>query len=324
MRYLLLACIPPLFLIIKKHISWPIAYFYCYVLFFFILRNYPITECFMLILISATLFFGGYLAHFSQKKLGFWLVCAGSIQAVIAIFQRFGVHILFTPNEAWGMYLATGTMGHNTVLGPLLVACLAPALWMRNYVCAAIILCAALLCSSSMTFASLGFVLWVFYWYRTSNFWACISAYLCVIVGAILWISFPNMEIFGTSGRVPIWIAAIEAFKSAWIVGHGLTYWPLVYLPQKVGLQGDLAWIHIHSDYLEILVAYGVSLFIPLLYAIYQFVSRFKPSWPHAVCGAILINALANFPFQIVPIALIFIVCWAYCAKNSQSSDTLS
>jgi hypothetical protein len=283
----------------------------------FVLRNYPIMGSLYMLLLPAVLAIGVYFSGYDRSKFGMWLSYLGLIQAVIAIFQVCGVHLLFTPREAWAQNLATGLMGHNTVLGPFLVCCFAPALWQRRYLTASVLFLAAALSDSSMTYASLGFVLWAYYWHRSGPKMAAYSAYLGFTALCLIYALFPSLGVFGLSGRAHIWAQAVTAWKSAWLFGHGAGSWEYVLSPKLVGLVGGtMRWPQIHNEYLECLVAFGVALFVPLMLAIGQFSKRFKPTWHHAICGALLINAAGNFTFQIPTLALIFIVSWMYSAQD--------
>ena len=310
-RYLLISLTPVLFFFFKKHVHWSLAFYASLIFGNWVFRHYLLLEQFSLILTFSVLAFAYYVAKFPKEKVGKYLVYVGLFGAVIGIMQHFEIHAFFIPKEKWAKHLATGLMGHNTVLGPFLVACLAPALWQKRYITAAILFLACLFTKSSMTYAALGAVCFMFGWkmYGFKPVFKVATALTLLAICGYFSEYFP--ELFSLSGRQAIWPHAIGLFLDNPVWGGGSGAW-LNYSQTKLGLVGGLWWPQIHSDWLEVLVAYGLVGTLPLLFAIGQFIYKLKPDWPHAVCVALLVNAMANFPFQIASIALIFTVSWMY------------
>lgn len=98
--------------------------------------------------------------------------------------------------------------------------------------------------------------------------------------------------------------------------GSGVGSWATHYMPKYaldlVKAFGDTIPLQMHCDPLDFLIEYGAVSALIMLACIVRFIVNFRPNWTSAVCVAILVNSLGNFPLCLVNIAVIFVVCWAF------------
>lgn len=320
-RYMLFALVPVAYIFFKRHLHWAPALFFSMMLFQWVLRSYTIMGGFKVILVLATLSFAAVLAKQDPSSLGKMLIFPGVLQASYAILQKLNVHLLFTPNEVWAKTMASGTMGHETILGPMLVCCLAPALWYRYRISAALMVTAIICTGSTMGVLSMVAVLLTFLWHKTSfkTAFSCglIFCSLLIALYFVPWARVENNDFYSITGRGPVWASAWRGFQQHWFFGGGPGYWMGTWMPRDLGVLGSMhVALQVHCDPLELLVEYGLVTFLPLLWALWRFCNSFRPTWHHAVVAGILVNSLGNFPMQIVPIALIFIVAWVYSNRE--------
>lgn len=313
-RYLLYGCCPILFIFLKDRLTWAPAFFGSLALFSFVSHHYLYYGAFPLVLITACLLFSAYVVKFDKETFGKILMYSGLAQAFLAIYQGL-----------WIKWYTVGLMGHETVFGPFVVAALAPALWNSRWIISVILMVAALCTGSSMTILSLSVLLLVFIWSRYGIKSSIgVGSIGCVVIG-LLYLFLPELNLFSFNGRYFIWDFGIRAFKESPWFGSGIGSWSGNFL-QKYKDEILLQFryhvpFQLHSDYLQFLVEYGITPFIVLLYSLVQFVVSFRPTWTHAVCAAILVNALASFPFYIMPLAVIFVVCWTYSMREAYSGE---
>lgn len=309
-RYLFLALVPVAFFSLRKNLSWPIAYFGALALANWTMNSYFLLGCFPLILIFAVLFFSQYLAQLHENMFANVLMWSGFLQALLSLWQTFGMD-----------WYAVGLYGHETLLGPFLVAALAPALWRGYWKTAAVILAGALCTRSSMSYASLATLLLVFIWHRIDFKMAFAVAFSALGIMAVGYQLSPSSELFQTTGREFIWGFGWKAFLEHPYFGSGIGSWVGVYLPKYAQEILEKFRTHVpfqlHNDYLDFLLEYGFVPALPLLAGLAQFFRYFRPTWTHAVCLAFLVNAGANFLLCISSLALIFVVCWAFSWKSS-------
>lgn len=309
-RYLFLALVPIAFFSLRDTLTWPIAAFAAVALANWTLNNYFLLGAFPLILIFAVLLFANYITHFDKDLFALVLMVSGVIQGSLAVWQALGME-----------WYAVGLMGHETLLGPFLVAAIAPALWGKHWKSAAVMAAAILCTKSSMSYASFAALLSVFLWHRFS------LQVAVTIVGVTLfglgtgYLMHADSEWYSPTGRQFMWGFGWDAFKKAPLFGSGIGSWVGVHLPNYAAQILTEFRTHVpfqlHNDYLDFAVEYGVLPGIPLLAGIVQWLRFFKPTWMHAVCLAFLVNAGANFLLCISSLALIFVVCWVYSWKDS-------
>lgn len=279
-----------------------------------------ITGAFSFILTFAIFSFACFLLTYPKEFIAKVLIYIGFLQAIIGNLQAYNIHLIFEPEEEWARHVASGLTGHPTVFAIFMCCCLAPALWNRQYLIAGTMALSIVNANSSMGFASLGVVIWFFIWHVAKLRIALATLLTAALTTAGLYFFYPEWGIWGITGRQVVWGFGVKAVENAPYFGSGYGSWIQQYLPRYVDAILDQYKSHIpfqlHSDYLEVLVEFGVFGVGLLAFPLVQFLLKLRPTWHHAVCAAVLVNALANFPFQIVPIALIFIVSFVYSMEG--------
>lgn len=320
-RYIFLALVPLIFFFFKKHLHWVFGYFASLYFFYWVMGNYSVYATLPMICIMAVSCLSIYLVNKPIDKFADILVLSGVFQSIVAAFQSDGVHFLFQPTDGWGVFAATGTYGHPTILGPFLVCALAPALWRKQYPFAFIIFVGIILCKSSMTLGALASVLLIFLWHKKGFKFAALIASSLIASGIFLFTAYPGLTLFSTTGRWAIWEKFPEAFNEAPLFGSGVGMWIGKFAPRWYEHFLGKFQVHIpfelHNDVMEFLVQFGIVPFIPIFFALCGFFRRLKPTWPHAVCVALLLNAQGNFPLQIATIAMVFCVSFVWAERFS-------
>lgn len=323
-RWMFFALAPITFFWVKEKLHWTIGFYAAYLLLSFVMWDYPIVGVMSILLGFGVIFFSAFMVTLEEDFIAKLLVVSGTFQAMVAILQWQGIHFLFQPAEAWGLNLTTGTYGHNTILGPFLACCLAPALWKKQWVPALFMTFACAISKSTMTIGSLAAIYMIYLWYRTSfnvAFYLALMSALALAVGFMLTpVEHHEGDYFySMNGRAMFWGAGWKAFLEAPFFGGGPGSWVGKYTEKYIGTyQRTMRVWQLHNDYLEYLVEYGAVPFAILFAGLVVFIKKFKPTWTHAVCAALLVNALGNFPFQIVPLALLFIVCFVYSNRANK------
>lgn len=314
-RWLALFLVPVVFGFLNKKLTWAPAFFGSLALFSWVTHDYLIYANFPLTLIFIVLGAACFIVDLSEDAWGRLLVVSGAFQSITAILQYFGIYYIFTPTKESEFFIPVGFMGHESVLGSLLVAAICPALWRKNYVAAALMAVAIVVSYSQMAWASFGAVLVLFLWH-TVNFRAALGLVVAGLVAfaGVLFL-LPNSPALSFHGRLFIWPFGIRAIAENPIFGGGIGSWAGSYIPlYKDEILKEFNYhlpYQLHCDYLDFIVEYGLAAFAVLGVALAQFIREFRPTWLHAVCAALLVNSLGNFPLCLPPTALIFVVCWA-------------
>lgn len=318
-RWLALSLVPVTFVTFRRHLSWAPAYFGALAVFSFAINDYRQFSCFPLLLILGTLVMSCVLVKQGEDFFARSLMIMGAFQAGIAILQTLGVHLIFTPVLEKEYYNAVGLIGHATILGPTLVAALCPALWRKHYLLSALIIAAILATKSSMTYASLVAVVLIYLWRARGVAWAFGGAALILAAAAAAYLLYPQGNAWRMTGRAVLWEYGWRAFMENPLWGFGPGSWMGIFLPRykREFVQiFETQWPkQLHNDYMEFLIDYGILPALPLLVALGQFLRGFRPTWTHAICVGLLVNAGANFPLCLPPTAMILVVAWAYCFK---------
>lgn len=316
-RWIFVVLCPLIFSEIKERLHWTLGFYAAYALFSWTINDYPIAGIMSLVVTFGVIAMTTLLIKLDVDVLACMLISFGVFQAIVALGQWFGVHVLFVPNESWGQFLPVGTYGHNTILGPFLTGCLAPALWKRKYLFAALITFVCIISKSTMTIGSLTVVYLLFIWYKTSFKVTLALAFLGIVslVSGYFLSGGGGLgdrtggDFYAFNGRAQFWRAGWNAFKEAPYFGGGIGSWVGKYTLKYIGVYQDTLVLQLHNDYLEYLVEYGAVPFTILFGGLVEFIYSFRPTWYHAVCCAILVDAAGNFPFQIASISLLFCVC---------------
>lgn len=326
LRILLLTACLPLFFYTRNHAGNFIALFAAYQFGSWVSHHYQLYGTWDIIVTPATIAVAIYLtSNLKEKTFAAALTWAATFQAVYGILQANGVYPLFKVLEKHGLFKPIGTAGQETLLGCFLIAALPAALWTKRYWQAALITICCIYTKSSMTYAGLGLVLFIYSvsLSRNPKVFALKAVFVsAAILGSILlylyfyhywtwfyWLMDPN-------GRPFVWGKAWEAFLVNPIFGGGPGYWAGRYQPENNIFLNGLRPKSVHNEYLELAVEYGLIGVALLLGAMRTFIAKFRLSWHHITCVAIFFNALANFPVHQVATALIFMVAWVYSIRG--------
>jgi len=319
-RFCLLALVPVSFVFFSKRLHWSAGLIGATVLGSWVIHDYQALGMISLILIFACLSLASAIVQLPKELFAKVLIISGLIETVICLLQRVGIHFLFHPAYQRDMHEMVGTYGNRTILGPFLVACLAPALWERKWWAVIPMTLAIALLHSTLTFAAFAAVFLLYVWHACGPLRAIVFGWVGFLAIALAVFHYPKFSGFDFDGRLQMWSAGISAVKQAPWFGAGIGAWQQIYLPQYgAGLLkvfGDTVPRQLHCDALDFAVEYGLVPLAILGIALAQFVRNLKPTWHHAVCAGLLINSLGNFPFAIISIALIFTVCWAHSMKQ--------
>lgn len=319
-RYSLLLLVPVVFEFFRRRLHWAPAFVGAMALASWVLHDFKILAELPLIEILGCLSLACFIVRYPSKNFATILILSGCFQAVVSLLQWQGIHPWAVPAEKKDWFEMVGTYGHRTVLGPFLVACLAPALWERRWAAALLILVTISMLHSTMTFAALGTLFLVWAWRFMSPLWSILLGYFGAIgLGIALYLA-PHFSGFDPDGRLYMWSAGLEAVKECPLFGSGIGGWAQVHLPKYgPGLLkafGDTIPVQLHSDPLDYAVEFGLPALAVLLAAFAQFVWRFRATWCHAACAALLVNSLGNFPFAIISIALVFVICFTFSMRD--------
>lgn len=311
---------PVLFFFFKPRLGFAPAYFAALACFSFVTHDFMLYGAFPLMVIVASL---AVAAVINAQGEGFFprlLIWSGAFQAVLALLQWAGVYILFTPARPQDYFIPVGYMGHETVLGPFLVACMAPALWRKRWILAGLMGAAAALTFSSMTWGCLGVLGLIWLWHLRGP---ALPAALVALGGLALsglYYLFPEHPLLSFNGRWAMWPYGWKAFQAAPWFGSGIGSWAgkhlVAFKAELVAAFQTTVPVHLHCDPLDFLVEYGALPGLPLVASLARFLRNFRPTSDHAICAVILVNCLANFPFCMPPLAIIFMVSWARSGRS--------
>lgn len=271
------------------------------------LNNYPIHAIEELLIpfgcMSVTIFLSRYPKIFIAKLFVYFAV----LQAVYGLLQVLDIQLFYGVVEPWFQRTPLALMGQHTVLGAFLAACLAPAIWYAMWPCAAIIAVCILFTGSSMAYASTWVVITLFVAHRFRIRHAVYMQIKLLVFVAALIVFAPKSELFNFHERWDLWAAGIRAFlENPWF-GGGPGYWPGYWQPRFFPVVNNHTPDNLHAEWLKLLVEYGLFGAVIVCAGLAQFLNRFRLTWHHAICCAIIVNAMANFPLHIVPIGILFL-----------------
>lgn len=318
-RYLFLVAGGALFVYLRKHLTFGPAAFACMAVWSYALHDFLYYAGMPLLMVLTVMGVAVAVVKAGPKLLAKMLIVSGTLQAGYAFLQLMGIQLFYTPLNPEHMTLPVAMWGHETVLGPFLVACLCPALWGRSWVAAGLMTVVAVSTGSSMTLAALGAVYLVFLgqWAPARGLVVMVLAGVGAIGAAVL--LEPDLELLNVNGRGVIWKYGWEAFMANPWFGSGIGSWAGEWLAKFANIYAiELRSMpkQMHMDALDFLVEYGVVGALPLAAAGGLFLRNFRPTWTHAVCVGLGVNSLANFPLCLPPLAVIFVACWALSVRS--------
>jgi O-antigen ligase len=273
------------------------------------LKGYPEHGTEHLISLAAACLVAEWLSR-DEEQCAKWLTYFGLFEAVFGLAQFMGWNPWGYANE-WELYKPSGTFGQETILGAFLVAALAPALFSRRFFAALPIFLCAVATKSTMTVLSSAAVvgLWIIAEFGLVAFSAIFGAFF---VAATLFLNLhPYSEWGNFNGRIRFWDFAINKWLERPIFGFGPGSW----LPEAPVFQ--LRLTHVHNEFLEFLTEYGSIGGAIGLWALWDFVRSYKPTWHHALCVGLMVNAIGNFPFHIASTGVIFLTGWLLSVRGA-------
>ncbi|MCL4504067.1 MAG: O-antigen ligase family protein [Deltaproteobacteria bacterium] len=185
-------------------------------------------------------------------------------------------------------------------------------------------------------FAVMGALIWSRHWKRVNIWLIIIFLIVAVIYSLILGSAQPlaRFQNLGDSGRYYAFSGALKIFRGFPLLGSGIgTFGDVFYQFEPASLDGSY-FLQAHSDWLQLLAESGAVGFSLVLIAFLTFYFRLMQQWQKrddrfaqglglgglAAMGAGSFQALAEFPFHIPAISLIFaaIAALTYAALYSQ------
>ena len=304
-----LACVP-MFLYVKKNIHWSVGALLCFGVFYWIANDFHIYSVMHLVGMTSCIFVSIFLYRFPKEAVAKAFVWIAAAQATYGILQIFNIQLLYDVPEPWFWNTPLALMGQHTVLGGFLAACLAPALWFSMWVPALLITVCTLFTGSSMAYASLWVVLTLFTAHKFGIKHAVgMQLKLLVFIAGVL-VFWHSPELTNPHERLILWGKAMEAWSLNPILGGGPGFWSGDWQPNNFPIIGTNRPDNLHAEWATLLVEYGIAGLCIVTCGIIDFFSKFRLTWHHAICCAILVNALANFPFHIVPHSVLFLWCF--------------
>lgn len=127
----------------------------------------------------------------------------------------------------------------------------------------------------------------------------------------------PKYGVLGHTGRFEAWKVAFGAVSlTDLIIGNGLG-WIASILPSLYVYQGHVIFDKLHSEYLEVIFAFGIVgayFFYKLIFEVFN-KQTLNPVF-YAIFCASLVNSFVNFTYHITTLALIGLVSYAYLTKK--------
>ena len=282
------------------------------------INNYILRGVEELIIPFACMSFVIFLYNYPKQFIAKIFVYFAAAQSIYGLFQVFNIQLLYAVSEPWFQNTPLAFMGQHTVLGSFLAACLAPALWFSMWAPAGLIAVCIAFTGSSMAYASTWVVLSLYVAYKFRIRHAVFMQIKLLVILTVLLLFRPNIEIFNFHERWDVWSMGIKAFlENPWF-GGGAGYWPGYWQPRFFPTIGGHTPDNPHAEWLKLLIEYGIWGALIVTIACVEFLRKFKLTWHHAACAAILVNSLANFPLHIVPHAVLFLWCLGYSIGNQK------
>ncbi len=309
LRFLLLVAFLASTRFLKKLVGAPLAWLYAYAGALWVLWDYQPHGMLHLVCVAAAIAAGKWLSDW--EDLPVWIVRLGTVQAVFGLAQWLGWDP-FGFSQPWFAFKPTGLQGQETLLGALLAACLAPAMFRGQWIPSLLIGACILATGSTMSLAAGGTVFMLCLW-NFDRYLAQTLAVLVVAGAAIGYVLDPGNPLFSMTRREALWGIAWEAHLGRPIFGWGTGSWQpakFVYLNQGVS--------HVHNEFLEFLVEYGRIGGALMVAALARFVWRFRFTWHHAMVSALLVNAIGNFPLHLAATGTLFAAGWILSERQGR------
>lgn len=291
---------------LSKPLTKPLAAFASYALIMWAVRSQSMFGLAHILCMSCAALAALWLG--TRRELPAVLSWVGAGEAAFGLFQWAGWNP-FGYKEVWELHKPAGTFGQETILGAFLVAALAPALFTRRPVPAVLILACCMATGSSMTVGAAGVVFLLWLW---KEFGAILPGIITGVLIVAIGIKFdPGNAWFDPNGRVAFWQIGLDYLRQRPLFGFGPgTWWEMS--PELNGIK----LTHLHNEWLEFLVEYGIAGGLIMNWALVDFIRKFKFTWHHALVVGVLVNALGNFPLHIASIGTIFLTAWLLSVRE--------
>lgn len=308
MRFLLLIGLVVSSKWLKKLLGLPLALLFSYGGILWVLYNYQARGAMQLFCVIAAIAVGKWFADW--ESFPDWLVNFAVLQAVFGLAQYFG----WDPYgyvEPWFKNKPTGLMGQETLLGAFLAAALAPALFRGRYLSSAVILLCIYATHSTMSALAAGAVIFLWLWRLEPILAIALTGLMGFALGIVHTLR-PDHPFFSATGRVEFWQLGYAEHLKRPTFGWGPGAWQ-----DKQIVLHDLWLNYLHNEFIELLVEYGrVGATLAAL-ALLQFLWRFRLTWHHAMCAAILVNACGNFPLHLAATGTLFVTGWILSMRRA-------
>lgn len=284
--------------------------------------------------------------------------CTALLAALYSAIQISG-HDPFIEYYSWAeSWRPSVLFGQHTLYGPWAVTGFLIALFRRHYIVAAILLFPILIINSSFTFLSLagGLFLWV--WFTHKKWLSHIMA-LSLLIGVLGAAKYPDKisEALDDKGRLSLWSQTIFLAERRPILGYGFGSFKEIYpqfqVPQLRHANGlkdaeltektrafikqaeylkalSGVFLSSHNDLLQHFFECGILGVLSVLLMALHFFLRARrlfwwPAFPllFTLAVAFSLNSLGNFPFHLIPQALIPLWCYVFIVTRKPIADTM-
>lgn len=309
-RYLLLAyALCQTLSMWKIHPAWSL--FAGWSLARWVLADFPEHGVIDVLLIPAALLVGAYWVRSTanSKVVPKIITAIALLQCVYGFMQFFGFDPFLSVEPSF-RGVPIGTLGHQTMLGPLLAlgALFFLQRW-KNWKFLAIAAFMTLgVLSTGSTMSILALCAGAFYtlWRRRPAEAYGAGVFLTVSLGIGYLLQSERSQFFSFSGRLLAWPYGLEAWLQAPFFGHGPGSW-LGYLNGPANQAAGMRWDQLHNEFLQVLVEQGLVGFgilavgLVLFFRKAQHLCPLYGSWAVVLC----VNAMGNFPMHLACFGLI-------------------
>lgn len=226
----------------------------------------------------------------------------------VEIYQIFDLRLLLANYE---LPYANGSL-NNLMLSGALIAITAPFLFNKLFI---IFLPLAIYCvfktESTMSILSLAAGAMTYFIIRSKSKLRYFICAQVLTIPLLIYLIYPEHQFFSFSGRIAAWQRMINFIKYPDIfIGKGVGY--LAHTYKNSFETSHLPFFsYAHSEPIEIYVAFGILGLALCTYLLISMLGFKKDAVIWASFIAFLVNASANFPMHISPIALVGIICFA-------------
>lgn len=242
-----------------------------------------------------------------------FIIIASVGNGVISYFQIFQWDYIYVYKLNADATIPTGFLGHQTLLGPLLVSGVIASLFTRRYFLAAFLIYPVFKTASTLSYLSLFTGVSVY-----STFQFGIKKYLLAVTTAVLIFSAFSTksyryDLMNANGRYSVWEGVLNKAKDHYIIGHGFGTYPFYSrsVQSELSIKENGLFNQVHNDYLEHFFETGL---IGILLLLYMFFTLIRSTWEfkneeHIVASFAIIlsymaDAVGNFPLRILPMGL--------------------